>query len=67
LRTFFKTEAARLGQSEEDVYQRLASRSVLRHIATSDEVAQAVLFFAGPMSTAITGQSLDVNCGEWFG
>jgi NAD(P)-dependent dehydrogenase (short-subunit alcohol dehydrogenase family) len=67
LRTFFKTEAARLGQSEDDIYQRLAARSVLRHIATSDEVAQAVLFFAGSMSTAITGQSLDVNCGEWFG
>jgi len=67
LRTFFKTEAERLGQSEDDVYQRLASRNVLRHIATSDEVAAAVLFFASHMSSAITGQSLDVNCGEWFG
>ena len=31
-----------------------------------EEVASAVLFFASGMSSAITGQSLDVNCGEWF-
>jgi NAD(P)-dependent dehydrogenase (short-subunit alcohol dehydrogenase family) len=67
LRVFIKEEAARLGQTEDDVYQRLASRGALRHIATPDEVAAAVLFFASGMSSAITGQSLDVNCGEWFG
>ena len=67
LRVHFKDEAARLGQSEDDVYQRVASRGALQHIATPDEVAAAVLFFASGMSSAVTGQSLDVNCGEWFG
>ena len=67
LRVLFKNEAARLGQSEDDVVQRFASRAPLHHIATPDEVAAAVLFFASGMSSAITGQSLDVNCGEWFG
>ncbi|HMJ53358.1 MAG TPA: SDR family oxidoreductase [Polyangiaceae bacterium] len=66
LRVYFKNEATRLGQTEADVYQRFASRGALDHIATSDEVAAAVLFFASGMSSAITGQSLDVNCGEWF-
>ena len=67
LRVHFKNEAARLGQSEEEVVQRFAARAPLDHIATPDEVASAVLFFASPMSSAVTGQSLDVNCGEWFG
>jgi NAD(P)-dependent dehydrogenase (short-subunit alcohol dehydrogenase family) len=67
LRVFFKNEATRLGQSEADVYRRFAARGSLDHITTPDEVAAAVLFFASGMSSAITGQSLDVNCGEWFG
>jgi NAD(P)-dependent dehydrogenase (short-subunit alcohol dehydrogenase family) len=67
LRVFFKNEADRLGQSEDDVYRRFAARGSLDHIATPDEVAAAVLFFASGMSSAITGQSLDVNGGEWFG
>jgi NAD(P)-dependent dehydrogenase (short-subunit alcohol dehydrogenase family) len=67
LRIFFKNEAARLGQSETEVIGRFAARAPLEHIATPEEVASAVLFFASGMSSAITGQSLDVNCGEWFG
>jgi NAD(P)-dependent dehydrogenase (short-subunit alcohol dehydrogenase family) len=67
LRVFFKNEAACLGQDETDVVKRFAARAPLDHIATPDEVAAAVLFFASGMSSAITGQSLDVNCGEWFG
>jgi NAD(P)-dependent dehydrogenase (short-subunit alcohol dehydrogenase family) len=67
LRIFFKSEAARLGQSETEVVERFAARAPLQHIATPEEVASAVLFFASDMSSAVTGQSLDVNCGEWFG
>jgi enoyl-[acyl-carrier-protein] reductase (NADH) len=66
LRVFFKMEAARLGISEDEVYRRIAAEGVLDHIATSDEVAQAVTFLASDMASAITGQSLDVNCGQWF-
>jgi NAD(P)-dependent dehydrogenase (short-subunit alcohol dehydrogenase family) len=66
LRVYFKAEAARLGQTEDDIYERFASRTALHHVATSDEVASAIVFFASGMSTAITGQSLDVNCGECF-
>lgn len=66
LRLHFKNEAARLGQTEEDVYRRFAARGALAHVATPEEVASAVLFFASDLSSAITGQSLDVNCGEWL-
>ena len=66
LRMFFKMEATRLGISEDEVYQKIAATGVLQHIATSEEVAEAVTFLASPRSSAITGQSLDVNCGQWF-
>ena len=66
LRVYFAQEAARHGVSEDEIYRRVAAEGVLRHIPTSDEVAQAALFFASRMSSAITGQSLDVNAGQWF-
>ena len=66
LRIHFKNEASRLGLTEEEVASRFASKAALHQIATPEEVASAVLFFASGMSSAITGQSLDVNCGEWF-
>ena len=31
-----------------------------------DEIAHSVVFFASPWSKVITGQTLDVNGGEWF-
>ena len=36
------------------------------HIPTSEEIADAVLFFASDLSRAITGQALDVNGGHFF-
>jgi NAD(P)-dependent dehydrogenase (short-subunit alcohol dehydrogenase family) len=66
LRVYFKMEAERLGISEDDVYRRVAAEGVMNHVPTSAEVAEAVTFFASGMSSAVTGQSLDVNCGQWF-
>jgi NAD(P)-dependent dehydrogenase (short-subunit alcohol dehydrogenase family) len=66
LRLYFKMEAERLGVSADEVYRRVAAEGVMNHVATSDEVAAAVTFFASSMSSAVTGQSLDVNCGQWF-
>ena len=37
----------------------------LRRLPTEDEVASAVLFLASPAASGITGQTLDVNCGEY--
>jgi NAD(P)-dependent dehydrogenase (short-subunit alcohol dehydrogenase family) len=66
LRVFFKMEAQRLGISEDEVYQRIAGEGVLGHITTSEEVADAVLFFASRLSSAVTGQALHVNSGQFF-
>lgn len=66
LRVYFKMEAERLGITEDEVYRRVAAEGVMPHVPTSDEVAAAVTFFASSMASAITGQSLDVNCGQWF-
>jgi len=66
LRVFFRMEAERLGISEQQVYERIAAEGVLGHIATSEEVADAVVFFASALSAAITGQSLHVNGGQYF-
>ena len=49
---------------EED-YADAAKNSDLRRLPTEDEVASAVLFLASPRASGITGQTLDVNCGEF--
>jgi enoyl-[acyl-carrier-protein] reductase (NADH) len=36
----------------------------LRRIATEDEVANAVLFLASDLASAITGAIIDVNAGH---
>jgi NAD(P)-dependent dehydrogenase (short-subunit alcohol dehydrogenase family) len=66
LRVYFEMEAKRLGISAAEVRERIAAEGVMNHVATSEEVAEAVTFLASPMSSAVTGQSLDVNCGQWF-
>lgn len=39
------------------------SQSALGRLPSADEVARACLFLASPMASAITGQSLNVDCG----
>ncbi len=39
----------------------------LREIPPQDDIANAVVFFASPWSRVITGQTLDVNGGEYLG
>jgi NAD(P)-dependent dehydrogenase (short-subunit alcohol dehydrogenase family) len=37
----------------------------LGEIPPQDDVANAVVFFASDLSRFVTGQTLDVNGGEW--
>ena len=37
----------------------------LKRLPEPDEIADAVVFLASPLARAITGQCLDVNCGEY--
>jgi NAD(P)-dependent dehydrogenase (short-subunit alcohol dehydrogenase family) len=58
--------AERRGVALEAVLEEVVADVALRRIATADEVAAAVLFLASDRASAVTGQSLDVNCGNWF-
>lgn len=64
---YFDWMAKERGVTSQDVYDEIAGNSDLKRIATPDEVAAATLFLASDLASAITGQCLDVNCGEFHG
>jgi NAD(P)-dependent dehydrogenase (short-subunit alcohol dehydrogenase family) len=66
LRAYFQMEARRLGVDEAEVYRRIAAEGVMDFIPTSAQVAEVVTFLASDMAAAVTGQSIDVNCGQFF-
>jgi NAD(P)-dependent dehydrogenase (short-subunit alcohol dehydrogenase family) len=66
LERYFQGLAKQRGVTPEAVYAEIASRTALNRIPDSKEIAGAVVFFASDLSSAITGQSLDVNCGHYF-
>jgi NAD(P)-dependent dehydrogenase (short-subunit alcohol dehydrogenase family) len=47
------------------IEEETAARSDLRRLVEPDDVAEAVVFLASDRARAITGQCLDVNCGEY--
>jgi len=66
LQRYFAQLATQEGRTAEAVYAEVASRTALNRIPDSDEIADAVVFFASDLSRAITGQALDVNGGHYF-
>ena len=65
LKWYFGEVAKKYGITPEQVYEQTASRSDLKRLPEPDEIADAVVFLASPMARAITGHTLDVNCGEY--
>ena len=63
---YFRLVARQQNTTYEAVHADVAGRTALHHIPTSEEIADAVLFFASDLSRAITGQALDVNGGHFF-
>ena len=61
---YFKYLAQLQGTTPEAVYDDIAGRTALHHIPTSEEIADAVVFFASDLSRVVTGQALDVNGGH---
>ena len=60
--------SARSGASpSRSVYAEVAGETALGYLPHSSEIAGSVLFFASDLAKPVTGQSLDVNCGHWFG
>ncbi len=65
LKWYFGQLARQRGVSVRQVYDETAAGMDLRRLPEPDEVADAVVFLASDLARAITGQCLDVNCGEF--
>jgi NAD(P)-dependent dehydrogenase (short-subunit alcohol dehydrogenase family) len=65
-RNFLATEAAALGVTAESLDAPARKRTSLGHLATAQDVAQAVTFLASPLARSITGQALFVDGGAWL-
>jgi len=66
LEEWIRITATAEGITYEAMLERHVQSMALRRIATEDEVANAVLFFASDLSSGITGATLDVNAGQLF-
>ena len=66
LEIYFKHLANERGCDPQEIYDEIASETALRHIPTSEEIADTVLFLASPLARVVTGQSLDVNGGHYL-
>jgi len=65
LKWYFGQLAKQRGVTVQQVYDETAATIDLRRLPEPDEVADAVVFLASDLARAVTGQCLDVNCGEF--
>jgi NAD(P)-dependent dehydrogenase (short-subunit alcohol dehydrogenase family) len=65
LKGYFAHQAGKYGTTVEQIYTATAANSDLKRLPTEDEAASAILFLASDYASGITGQILDVNCGEY--
>jgi NAD(P)-dependent dehydrogenase (short-subunit alcohol dehydrogenase family) len=64
-KAYFDWLAAEAGVTHEQIYAEKAAPTDLKRLATPDEVARAALFLASDLASAVTGQMLTVDCGEF--
>jgi NAD(P)-dependent dehydrogenase (short-subunit alcohol dehydrogenase family) len=62
----FARMAERAGTTPEAVQEEIAAGTALRRLPAPDDVADAVVFLASDRARSITGQTLDVNGGQWM-
>jgi NAD(P)-dependent dehydrogenase (short-subunit alcohol dehydrogenase family) len=65
LRWYFGYLARKRGVDAQQIYDETAENTDLRRLPEPDEIADAVVFLSSAMARAVTGQCLDVNCGEY--
>ena len=61
---YFAWNAERRHVTPATIESEIAAANALPRIATPDEIAATVVFFASDLARGVTGQSLDVNCGR---
>jgi NAD(P)-dependent dehydrogenase (short-subunit alcohol dehydrogenase family) len=66
LERYYTSIAERRGIALDDVVDEITRSIPLRRISRAAEVSAAVLFLSSDAASAITGQALDVNGGNWF-
>ena len=64
--SLFARMAERQGVTVEAVLQRVADQTALRRLPVPDDIADAIVFLASERARSITGQTLDVNGGQWM-
>jgi len=62
---YFDWLASEAGVTHDDIYRDKAEPTDLKRLASSEEVARAALFLASDLASAVTGQMLTVDCGEF--
>lgn len=65
LQDYFEQQAKEAGVSVDEIYAIAAANSDLKRLVTEDDVASAILFLISDLASGITGQTIDVNCGEY--
>jgi NAD(P)-dependent dehydrogenase (short-subunit alcohol dehydrogenase family) len=66
VQTYVDWQVSERGVAPEDVIAEITAGIPLGEIPPQEDIAEAIVFFASGMSRMITGQSLDVNGGEFF-
>ncbi|MEU7630219.1 SDR family oxidoreductase [Nocardia sp. NPDC049220] len=64
-KAYFDWLATQAGRTHDDIYREKAEPTDLKRLADPEEVARATLFLASDLSSAVTGQTLTVDCGEY--
>jgi NAD(P)-dependent dehydrogenase (short-subunit alcohol dehydrogenase family) len=64
---YLQWQAEARGCTPEDIRAEIETEIPLRRIPPQDDIANSVVFFASPWSRVVTGQTLDVNGGEYLG
>ncbi|MET3861130.1 NAD(P)-dependent dehydrogenase (short-subunit alcohol dehydrogenase family) [Dietzia sp. 2505] len=65
LKGYFEHLAGKYGGTVEDVYAHTAEKMDLRRLPSEGEIVDPVLFLLSNAASAITGQTLTVDCGEF--
>ena len=65
LQWYFDYLAKKREVPAQQLYDETAATLDLRRLPEPDEIADAAVFLASPMARSITGQTLDVDCGEF--
>ena len=64
-KAYFDWIASESGRTHDEVYVEKAAPTDLKRLASPEEVARATLFLASDLASAVTGQTLNVDCGEF--